>query len=415
MIAESFLVIRQTLAAVLGWIIGYPLTRMIKRDTSLTIVLGRPGRVFADNSKYFFIYATELIRGGERVVMLTGNHDIQELICDAGGESVFHPSWRSFWLLLRCGAVVTDVEWFEYGLYPLTCGAKRVQIWHGAPLKHIELDVYERRLGRMPIWLKLLLRIQKAVTGRYPDYDVVVATSQGFITDAFQSCFKAKKFIASGYPRNDILFGWPDPGSVAYPLSWVNVDKQTMEAVAEARNSGQFIVLFVPTFRKNMDDPFEAEIDLTRLSTFAQRHNLLVVLKLHPAMNGHYRISQYPNLIEYAPLGDVYPLMALCDILITDYSSIFFDFLLLDRPILFFAYDLKQYLSQDRNMYFDYDAITPGAKCHNYNELELQLEEVIKNGCTDQYGEMRMKVRSYTHDNKDNQAGRRLIERHLRG
>jgi len=410
MFAESFLAITPTLAAVLGWMLWYPLTWIVKRTAGLTIVLGRPGRVFADNSKYFFIYATELAREGERVVMLTGNHEIQALISDAGGESVLHPSWRSFWLLLRCGTVVTDMaDWFDFGVYPLSRGAKLVQIWHGAPLKHIELNLYRKRLAATPVWLQPILNFQKAMLGRYPVYDVVVATSQRFITDAFQSCFKAKQFIATGYPRNDILFGWPDPDSVACRLAWVNVDKQTMETVALARNNGQFIVLYVPTFRQEMDDPFETEIDLKHLSAFAQRHNLLVVLKLHPSMNRRNRTGQYPNLLEYAPLGDVYPLMALSDILITDYSSIFFDFLLLDRPILFFAYDLEQYLSQDRAMYFDYDTMTPGAKCHSYRELELLLEGLVASGCKDEYAEMRLKVRSYTHDYIDNQSNRRLI------
>jgi len=317
--------------------------------------------------------------------------------------------------LLRCGTLVTDMaDWFDFGVYPLARGAKLVQIWHGAPLKHIELNLYRKRLAGTPVWLRPILNFQKAMIGRYPVYDVVVATSQGFVADVFQSCFKAKQFIATGYPRNDILFSWSDPDSVTYRLSWVNVDQQAMETVATARNNGQFIVLYVPTFRKDMDDPFEAEIDLTHLSTFAQRHNLLVVLKLHPSMNARYRISRYPNLLEYAPLGDVYPLMALSDILITDYSSIFFDFLLLDRPILFFSYDLEQYLNQDRAIYFDYDTMTPGAKCHNYSELELQLEALVTRGCRDEYAEMRLKVRSYTHDHIDNQSNRRLIREHLR-
>ena len=415
MIAESFLAIRPTLAAVVGWILGYPLTWLIKRNASLTLVLGRPGRVFADNSKYFFIYATELTREGEHVVLLTDNHDIQDMIVDAGGESILHPSWRSFWLLLRCGTVVTDMaDWVDFGTYPFARGATLVQIWHGAPLKHIELNLYRKRLAATPVWLRPFLNFQKAMIGRYPVYDVVVSTSQGFIADAFQSCFRARQFIAPGYPRNDILFDWQNSNHTNSRLSWVNVDKQTMESVAAARSNGYVIVLYVPTFRKDMDDPFEAEMDLTRLSTFAQKHNLLIVLKLHPSMNGCYRIDQYPNLIEYAPLGDVYPLMALSDILITDYSSIFFDFLLLDRPILFFAYDLEHYLSQDRSMYFDYDAMTPGAKCHSYRELEIQLESIVTRGCKDDYAEMRSVVRSYTHDHIDNQSNRRLICEYLR-
>ena len=402
----------QTFTAVLGWLVILPLALVVKRNPGLTVVISRPGRLFSDNSKYFFIYATELIENGERVVFLTADRTIQSQITAAGGESFLHPSLQSFCLLLRCGKVVTDSVLFENK--PWTRGARLIQLWHGAPLKHIELDMFRKRIIETPIWLLLFLRIQKAIIERYPVYDLVVSTSQKFIDKAFRHCFKARQFIPTGYPRNDILFGWAAPDTTAYRLSWINVDKKAMDAVDDARERGQKVCLYVPTFRKGLVNPFDAEIDLARLSAFAQRHNIIIVLKLHPFMDGWYQISQYPNLLEYAPLGDVYPLMALSDLLITDYSSIFFDFLLMDRPILFFAYDLEQYLSHDRNMYFDYDSMTPGVKCHSYKELESEIAAVLARGCTDGFSEMRKAVRTYTHDYLDNQASRRLIDRHLR-
>jgi CDP-glycerol glycerophosphotransferase (TagB/SpsB family) len=409
MIAAGYFAIRQTLTAALLWLFGYPLKMVIKRDPGLMVVISAPGAAFADNSKYFFVYATELVRKGERVVMLTTSRTTQRMITAAGGESIVHPSWQSLFLLLKCGTVITDFDWFKFGAYPLTHGAKLIQIWHGAPLKHIELDLYKKQLAGMPVWLRPILKVQKTIIGRYPFYDLVVATSQWFITEVFQHCFKAKQFIATGYPRNDILFGWPDPGSISHRLAWINVDKKVLETVRTARTDGHKICLYVPTFRKDMAGPFEKELDLSRLSAFAKKHNLLFVLKLHPFMHGQCNIGQYPNLIEYAPLGDVYPLMVHCDLLITDYSSIFFDFLLLDRPIVFFPYDLEHYLSQDRAMYFDYETMTPGPKCRTYDELELQIEKSFKDGYPDEYAEMRMNVRGYTHDHEDSQSHKRLF------
>ena len=67
-----------------------------------------------------------------------------------------------------------------------------------------------------------------------------------------------------------------------------------------------------------------------------------------------------------------------------------------------------------RAMYFDYDTMTPGAKCHSYSELELQLEALVTGGCKDEYAGMRLKVRAYTHDYIDNQSNRRLICEYLR-
>ena len=373
------------------------------------VVVSSIGSEFADNSKYFFVYASDRIREKARVVLLTTSHTAQRMVSAAGAESIVHPSWRSLFLLLKCGTLVTDFDGFKFGAYPLTHGAKLIQIWHGAPLKHIELDLLKRRLSRMPVWLRPLYKFQKKIIGRYPYYDVVVATSQWFITEVFQHCFKARQFIAAGYPRNDILSGWPDPETKSYRLAWINVDKQVLETVKAARTDGKKVCLYVPTFRKDMAGPFEKALDLSRLSAFADQQDLLVILKLHPFMHGRYHISRYPRLIEYPPLGDVYPLMMHCDLLITDYSSIYFDFLLLDRPIVFFPYDLEQYISQDRTMYFDYDTITPGPKCRTHDELELQIEKVITQKYRDEYAEMRKTIRSYTHDHRDNQSHRRLL------
>jgi CDP-glycerol glycerophosphotransferase len=126
-------------------------------------------------------------------------------------------------------------------------------------------------------------------------------------------------------------------------------------------------------------------------------------------MQLQYKPGSYPRIVEYHPLGDVYPLLPLCDLLITDYSSIFFDFLLLDRPMIFFAYDLDKYLAEDRAMYFEYDSITPGVKCHNYDELESNIDIIMRNGCKDGYSRMRKEVRSLTHDRPDDLAGRRIL------
>ncbi|WP_373499551.1 CDP-glycerol glycerophosphotransferase family protein [Desulfococcus sp.] len=400
---------RQTVVAILARIIGFPLSCLIRRDPELMLVINRPGSSFADNSKYFFAHASGMAGQNQRVVMLTFDRGIQKLIVDAGGESVFHPSLQSMYLLLRCGKVVIDMDWFKFGSYPLTIGAKLIQLWHGAPIKHIELDLFRKRLNSIPAWMWPVLKIQKWLIGRYPVYDVVVTTSQWFVDNVFSQCFNAKKFISPGYPRNDILFGWPESDSIIYRLAWINVDRNGLKKVTEAKSKGQKICLYVPTFRKELFDPFETTIDLSRFSKFAQKNNLLIVLKLHPFMHGHSQIKNYSNILEYNPLCDIYPLMPMCDLMITDYSSIFFDFLLLDRPILFFAYDLDAYLNHDRSMYFDYEVMTPGMKCNKVDQLELYIETILKNGCQDDYAALRQKIRACTHDHIDGKSNVRLI------
>ena len=94
--------------------------------------------------------------------------------------------------------------------------------------------------------------------------------------------------------------------------------------------------------------------------------------------------------------ADPYVFLKMADVLITDYSSIYFDYLLLDRPIIFFAYDLEEYLSDSREMYFDYDEFTPGEKVNDYQELKSGIVKVIY--YSDQYKEARNLMRNYVFD-----------------
>lgn len=401
----------QLSVALLGWVLGYPLTRFIPRDPHLTVVIGRRGPVFADNSKYFYLFASQVKRESGRVVFLSNEAALVREIADAGGEAMLHPSMHSLFLVLRCGRVVVDMaEWFDSGVYPCSRGAQTIQLWHGAPLKHIELDLHRARMRSLSAGLRQLLALQKALLGRYPVYDVVVATSQAFINQAFSRSFSTRAFVATGYPRNDILLQWPEQGSLAERLVWINVDRAAIASVQSAHEEGRKVVLYAPTFRRDMASPFEHEIDLVRLSEFAGRHDLLIVIKLHPFMHGLHQVNRYPNLIEYAPLADIYPLMAQSDLLITDYSSIYLDYLLLDRPMVFFAYDLEHYVSRDRPLYFPYDSMTPGARCSTQTELEAVLSAILDEGCRDAYQDQRAVVRGLTHEHLDGGSVARLLE-----
>ena len=92
------------------------------------------------------------------------------------------------------------------------------------------------------------------------------------------------------------------------------------------------------------------------------------------------------------PRADVYPLLARCDVLITDYSSVFFDFLHAGRPIVFFAYDLERYLRQDRSMYFGYERIAPGPICRSQADLEDALLACRNNADGDPFARRRAEL-----------------------
>jgi len=92
---------------------------------------------------------------------------------------------------------------------------------------------------------------------------------------------------------------------------------------------------------------------------------------------------------------DINNILKLTDILITDYSSIYFDYLLLDKPIIFAPFDFEDYLVKDRELYYNYDEVTPGPKARNWNEVLISLKEAIEN--PEKYKKEREKIKNIFH------------------
>jgi CDP-glycerol glycerophosphotransferase len=104
---------------------------------------------------------------------------------------------------------------------------------------------------------------------------------------------------------------------------------------------------------------------------------------------------------------DPAPLLKKADLLVTDYSSIYFDFLLLDRPIIFFPYDLERYFSRDRQFLFSYDELTPGAKVITETALYEKIVEELEHP-NDEARAARLDLRDKSFQFIDAQASTRL-------
>ena len=97
------------------------------------------------------------------------------------------------------------------------------------------------------------------------------------------------------------------------------------------------------------------------------------------------------------------------DILISDYSSTYIDYLLLDRPLIFYNFDYEDYLQNDREMYYDYDEVTPGYKAATFDELMKELDSIAKD--EDHFVEDRQRVRDLFYCKEGQQmVGEKLLE-----
>ena len=257
-VKELLRAIMQTLAALAAWLTLYPLSLLVRRDARHIVVIGRDTGNFSDNAKYFFIHAHRQSRGTDiRLDFLTENRQLCASLRRFGANGALHPSVAGWWRLMRAGTVVMDsAEWIHKGRFQASIGAVRVQLWHGIPLKQIEIPLHRKRLEKLPAPARLLLELHKRLTGRYAETDVLASTST-YVTDrAFREAFRAREIIESGYPRNDILIsggGSPDND----PLTWLNTDHDVLARMQAAHRRGWRVGLYAPTFRRHHQSPAE--------------------------------------------------------------------------------------------------------------------------------------------------------------
>lgn len=235
-----------------------------------------------------------------------------------------------------------------------------IQTWHGTPLKRLRCDI-EAEKGNVNNTLNEI-KIKN-------DMDVVrfnyFLSPSAFATEKFISSFNMKELgienivVETGYPRNDFLFNY------------------TADDVAEIKNSlgvpeGRKVILYAPTFRDNQHDgsdyTYDVHLDFDRLKKEIG-DEYVILFRAHYFVASQFNFEKYEGFVyDASGLDDITPLYVISDVLMTDYSSVFFDYSNLHRPMVFYMYDLKDYAEGIRGFYFSIDEI-PGPKITTEDEL----------------------------------------------
>lgn len=392
--------ISASLLAVTYWsILWLPVALVPRRPTRVTVV-GRDEGKFVDNAKYAYL-ASDQTR--LQVAFITSSKKLVTQLREHGCHALKYPGLKAVWWCLRSGGVIMDsAEWSGGGRLQLLWGAKRIQLWHGIPLKEIELSLFRQRLAKLGKLKRLLLRLYKWIVGRWVRVDLLIATSEKSAVDLFRPAFDTAHIAVTGYPRNDVLVQDVLPSS----LQLMNTDRDLVQRCQNFRLRGGKVCLYAPTFRQHRRDAFdENQLEIAGLDKFGAKHDVLFVVKLHPSVEKEVPLH-FPNVVSCPGASDAYPLLREVDVLCTDYSSVFFDFLLLDRPIVFFVYDLHAYCALDRGFTMDFKALAPGPLCETQSELEHGVLAAIEN--PSEYARAREELRAYCFDYLDAGAGERF-------
>ena len=225
-----------------------------------------------------------------------------------------------------------------------------INLWHGVPLKKIALlDPNLKKAAR--IYFKKIFS---------ENYTCILTTSHELIPLMARSfAVSEDKIKVWGQPRNDGLFQKNDCRKILGQL-FPDLPEYTKT------------VLYAPTFRDYGQVqlfPFK-DFDQEQLEAFLEEKNMLLFIRTHVAEQGSAApyLGKRIRFLGNEQAEDVTGILNIFDCLITDYSSIYIDYLLTDKPMIFLPYDRQQYLD-GRGMNFDYDDVTPGPKPETFNDF----------------------------------------------
>lgn len=366
--------------------------------SKILLFIGRPYTFFSDNLKYAFLSYLE--HGSEfEPIYLTPNIQEYDLLHSAGLPVIhFEHEEDVADLSPSLGAVVSDShDWRgRPKLYESLAGVPFINLWHGLPLKKVGLNMLFDHSKTTDFEVAAKHSLMSAGTASY------VSTSTKLTEDIWKRSFHADDYPVLGYARNDVLF------RDVKAHEELNVDLDAFSYVMNMKEEGNKIVLCCPTFRESSQYSLhELGYHLEQMSAFGERNDMAFLLKLHPIFPKADIDLKLSRLKVINHKSDVYPFLKHNDALVTDFSSIFFDYLLLNKPILFFTNDLQEYRSADRGLSYRFEDLACGPLCSNLEQLFSYLSDF---GSLDslEYQSIRCDLRDYVHEVQDMDSALRL-------
>lgn len=322
---------------------------IIPKNKDLFLVGAREGNSFAENSKHIYLYANK-IESSKKFIWITKDNGVLNKLKNRNLPVVYMYSIIGFWLILRANKLILSSSQNDVSYFRILPGRfKSIQLWHGSPIKDFPFASKGKTLpGKLnTIFLKL----------QYYKYEFVLHTCKK-TKWVFEKCFLTKKVKVLGYPRNDCLF---------QPTNFENIpDLKKYKKV----------FLYMPTFRdtKSSVAPFSKK-GLEKLNRFLRENEYILLTRKHFAEKNWKVEKSYSNILDVSKIGDAQELMSKADVVISDYSGTILDFCLLNRPIIFYPYDYKEYLLESREISIDYFKDLPGPFAYSEDELL----ELLKN------------------------------------
>lgn len=348
---------------------------LIPKQKGLVVLGSGHGKRFMGNPKYVYLTMLKDFDISKNSTpdldfyWITENKQLYHNFINRGWPVLDKFTLRGFWYLLRAeflviesGMMSTEVlhdvayAWLLIGRF------KVVQTWHGTAIKRISLDALRYRgvntiVERLFFWL---------LVQEFKTYDCVIAQSE-YDQQQLPSAFDCDNVPILGSPRNDVFHQKFE--SIEQPYDRYNLRKFDR------------IVLYAPTYRETQSknsgiyqhrvepfEPFTQEFQ-GRLDEILFKRNWLMLVKKHHFDHSLSIKPDLRNIVNLSGVDDIQELLIHTDILLTDYSSVYFDFFQSGRPIIHYVYDLENYVTRNRDFYIEFSDAAAGPFAHNEEEV----------------------------------------------
>ena len=360
---------------------SYLITKCIPKKDDLWIFSAWFGERYSDNPKAFFEFVNQHHSQKIDAVWITKSNNVKQELQSKGYTVYLEKSLVGIWIQLRANKVFICQSLHDDVFSPCIGNKTEVvQLWHGIPLKKIMFDVFDES------------KKNKNLTGRIFDWlapynkhrnDILVATSEltrEILAKAFR--LPTDSVLSCGFPRNDVFF-----------------DQK------KGDEKDIFKCIYMPTFRggKNTEcNLFETYgFNFEKMEAEFVKHNIQLVLRMHPVNKPPFHLVEqikHSSVIKFDAGEDIYQSINQYDCLITDYSSIYFDFLLSNKPIVFAPFDLEEYKKRERSLYFDFEEVTLKPYCYNWADVLKRLISLKNQTTSLEYDKKYRELKTRFHD-----------------
>ncbi|MGH4032838.1 CDP-glycerol glycerophosphotransferase family protein [Actinomycetota bacterium Odt1-20B] len=335
----------------------------------------------------------ELVRRGAGAEHLWVTRDQQTRV-PAGATGVEEHSAAWYEALARCRRIVTAGHLPDF--FERRAGQTVVQTWNGAPLKRIGTDLTDTLYADHG-HLDVLPQLSR-------QWDVLVSPNRHSTPHLGRALAYDGEILEAGSPRNDLLFA-DDRRGVAERV------RRELGIAPDKR-----IVLYAPTYRDHLAySPgrfrYEPALDFRAAERVLGDDHVLLVRK-HPLTSGRLPGARAPFVRDVTTHPRTAELLLVSDVLVTDYSSLMFDFAHTGRPMLFHTYDLEHYRDTVRGFYLDFETRAPGPLLASTGEVVEALRDL--DAIAARHAESYASFRDAYCDLDDGRAAARVAERLLR-